>query len=238
MEPWFEKKFSNSYGPGRNHASNRRTVFPKSNLSYTNILVLITTLAFFGFLILLKLVGPDKAVAAVALIPSAILAGKGLWTLVTSIFMHAGFVHLFVNMVSLVFIGNFVEKLIGKKRFLGLYFAGGLFAGLFFVVIAAITGVDLNVYAVGASGAIFALGGLLAVLTPKLPVLVFFIIPMPMWAAMGVLIFGLWVLSSTMGLPIGNTAHLGGLILGLGYGFYLKRKYPRKTEMISKYFTR
>lgn len=152
--------------------------------------------------------------------------------------MHAGIGHLFVNMVSLMFIGSFVEKLIGKKRFISLYFIGGLFAGLFFVLIALATGSDLNVYAVGASGAIFALGGLLAVLTPRLPVLVFFVIPMPMWAAMGFLMFGLWALSLGLGLPIGNTAHLGGLIVGLGYGFYLKRRFPRKTAMISKYFAR
>ena len=107
-----------------------------------------------------------------------------------------------------------------------------------FVLIALATGTDLNVYAVGASGAIFALGGLLAVLTPRLPVLVFFIIPMPMWAAMGFLMFGLWALSFGLGLPIGNTAHFGGLIVGLGYGFYLKRRYPRKTAMIGKYFSR
>ena len=79
--------------------------------------------------------------------------------------MHAGVGHLFVNMVSLMFIGNFVEKLVGKRRFVWLYFGGGIFAGVFFALIALATGTDLNVYAVGASGAIFALGGLLAVLT-------------------------------------------------------------------------
>jgi hypothetical protein len=137
-----------------------------------------------------------------------------------------------------MFLGSFTEKLIGKKRFLGLYLGAGLFAGLFFVIVAALTGSGLNLYAVGASGAIFALGGLLAVLTPRLPVLVFFIIPMPMWIAMVFLMFGIWALSLSLGLPIGNTAHLGGLIIGLSYGFYLKKKFPRKTQMISKYFAR
>jgi membrane associated rhomboid family serine protease len=55
---------------------------------------------------------------------------------------------------------------------------------------------------------------------------------------MGFLMFGLWALSLGLGLPIGNTAHLGGLIVGLGYGFYLKRAFPKKTEMISRYFSR
>ena len=80
--------------------------------------------------------------------------------------------------------------------------------------------------------------GLLAVLTPKLPVLVFFVIPMPMLASMGFLMFGLWGLSLGLGLPIGNIAHLGGLIVGVGYGFFLKKKYPGKTKMISRYFAR
>jgi uncharacterized protein len=206
--------------------------------SYTSSLIAANVVVFIGVLVLMGFAGDDLVVSWIALMPAMILEGRGIWTFVTSMFMHAGFGHLFVNMVSLMFIGNFVEKLIGKKRFLSLYFIGGLFAGLFFVLVALATGSDLNVYAVGASGAIFALGGLLAVLTPRLPVLVFFIIPMPMWAAMGFLMFGLWALSLGLGLPIGNTAHLGGLIVGLGYGFYLKQKYPRKTAMISKYFAR
>lgn len=206
--------------------------------SYTGIIIGVNVIFFIGFLILQNLINANQAVSLVALMPSAILSGHALWTFLTSMFMHAGLGHLFVNMVSLMFIGNFVEKLIGKKRFIYLYFAGGIFAGILFVAIAALTGIDLNVYAVGASGAIFCLGGLLAVLTPRLPVLVFFILPLPMWAAMGVLMFGLWALSLGLGLPIGNTAHLGGLLVGLGYGFYLKKKYPRRTKMISTYFAR
>ena len=215
--------------------------FPKSNFSYTSIIIFANVIMFIVAIALGALSNPDcnqTLCKFIALTPSTIIAGQALWTFITSMFMHAGFGHLFVNMISLMFIGNFVEKLIGKKRFINLYFIGGLFASLFFVLIALLTGIDLNVYAVGASGAIFALGGLLAVLTPRLPVLVFFIIPMPMWAAMGFLMFGLWALSLGMGLPIGNTAHLGGLIVGLGYGFYLRRKYPRKTKMISKYFAK
>jgi len=206
--------------------------------TYTGMIIAANVVFFIGALILMNSIDGDKAVSLIALMPATALAGQNIWTFVTSMFMHANFTHLLVNMISLMFIGNFVEKLVGKKRFIWLYFVGGLFAGILFVAIAAMTGVDFNVYAVGASGAIFALGGLLAVLTPKLPVLVFFIIPMPMWAAMGVLMFGLWALSLGLGLPIGNTAHLGGLIVGLGYGFYLKKKYPRKTKMISKYFAR
>ena len=236
MSEWFEKKFNRNDGVVKR--VRRGNVFSTFDFSWTTILIFANVITFVGFLILMNFVGEMKMISLVALMPSTILAGQALWTFITSMFMHAGFGHLFVNMISLMFIGNFVEKLIGKKRFISLYFVGGLFAGLFFVLIALATGTDLNVYAVGASGAIFTLGGLLAVLTPRLPVLVFFVIPMPMWAAMGFLMFGIWALSAGFGLPIGNMAHLGGLIVGLGYGFYLRKKYPRKTKMISKYFAR
>jgi membrane associated rhomboid family serine protease len=208
--------------------------------SYTGIIISINVIAFvlFSFaLIFLKHIDPLEIYSYVAIQPAMILAGKNLWTIITHIFIHANLTHLFVNMISLMFIGSFVEKLIGKKRFLWTYFGGGIAAALLFIIVAGITGTDLNTFAVGASGAIFALGGLLAVLTPKLPVLVFFVLPLPMWAAMIFLLGVMWIISITAGVPIGNIAHLGGLILGVGYGFYLKNKYPHKTKMIARYFT-
>jgi len=208
--------------------------------TYTGLIVFLDVVFFILMLVLgfNAFTCESNICSDVSLRPNDVLGGNNLWTFFTSMFMHAGLTHLFVNMLSLVFIGGFVEKLIGKKRFIWLYLGSGLFAGIFFVLVALITGTDLNVFAVGASGAIFGLGGLLAVLTPRLPVLVFFIIPMPMWVAMIFLIGVLWLLSASLSLPIGNVAHLGGFIVGLAYGFYLKQKYPRKASMISRYFSK
>lgn len=215
--------------------------------TYTGWLILINVIAFLAFLILLNIYG-ENIVSLVALQPSSIFVGKNLWTFVTSMFMHANITHLFVNMLSLLFIGSFVERLIGKKRFIGLYLVAGLFAGIVFVLLAGFFGSSGGIlerifgspmaFAVGASGAIFGLGGLLAVLTPRLKVLVFFIIPMPMWIAMVGLLVVFWVLSLATPLGIGNTAHFGGLLVGVIYGFYLKKKYPHKTKMIARYFSR
>lgn len=218
--------------------------------SYTSLIILINVIAFVIFtatIIFFSTVDPEKIFSFVAIQPAMILAGKNLWTLITHMFIHAPgassglglflSAHLLVNMISLMFIGSFVEKLIGKKRFLWLYFMGGISAAALFILVAAITGSGIDAFAVGASGAIFALGGILAVLTPRLPVLVFFIIPMPMWIAMIFLLGIMWVISVGAGIPIGNVAHLGGLILGVGYGFYLRKKYPRKTRMIARYFS-
>ncbi len=153
-------------------------------------------------------------------------------------FMHAGFFHIFANMLSLFFIGSLVERILGSKRYLYFYLASGLFASFLFVLSSLVFTGELNTYAVGASGAIFGLIGLLMILTPNLPVYIMFIpIPVKMkYAAPGILIV-LWLISLAGNVPIGNTAHLGGFLLGIIYGFYLRGKYKNKTRVISKYFS-
>ncbi|MGY4884599.1 MAG: rhomboid family intramembrane serine protease [Nanobdellota archaeon] len=175
---------------------------------------------------------------SIALKPSNILDVKYLWTFLTSMFMHAGFFHLLVNMLSLMFIGSLIEKIIGRKRYFWFYIFSGIFAGLFFVLMSLIFPGDFNQYAVGASGALFGLIGLLMLLTPNLPVYIMFIpIPIKMkYAAPGMLIL-LWIISIAGNVSIGNTAHLGGLVAGLIYGIFLKTKYKNKTRYISKHFS-
>lgn len=206
-----------------------------SRLSLTTQLILINVFCFVLFYILLGLgiVSWDY----IAINPMNILNGRYLWTFVTSIFMHGGIFHLFVNMMSLFFIGSLIEKILGRKRYFWFYIFAGLFAGLLFVVSPYLFPSDLNTYAVGASGALFGLVGLLVLLTPNLPVYVMFIpIPIKMkYAAFGMLVL-LWVISITANLPIGNVAHFGGLIFGLLYGFVLRRKFPNKIKYISNHF--
>jgi membrane associated rhomboid family serine protease len=141
-------------------------------------------------------------------------------------------------MLSLLFVGSFTERIIGPKRYLWFYLLSGLFAGLFFVLSSLIFTADLNSFAVGASGALFGVVGVLVLLTPNLPVYVMFIpIPIKMkYAAPGLLIV-LWLVSVAGGIPIGNTAHLGGLVAGLAYGIYLRKKYKRKVRSLGKYFS-
>jgi membrane associated rhomboid family serine protease len=173
----------------------------------------------------------------IALKPSNIINHLYLWTFLTSMFMHAGFFHIFANMFSLLFLGNFVEKILGKKRYFFLYLIAGLFAGLFFVLISLVLPSDFNTYAVGASGALFGLVGLLMILTPNLSVYVMFIpIPIKMKYAAPAMLVLLWIISLLGNIPIGNTAHLGGFILGIAYGFFLKKKYKNKTRYISEHF--
>jgi|APSaa5957512622_1039677.scaffolds.fasta_scaffold17449_3 uncharacterized protein len=219
---------------------------------YVGWIVLINVIAFLiatilGFFSNLNCL--ETICKYVALQPGAFLNGH-FWTLLTSMFMHGGVMHLFVNMLSLVFVGGFVERLIGSRRFLILYLGSGLFAGLFHSILTYFLGSSVvgsfamrfignpNGFAVGASGAIFALIGLLVLVIPNLKVYAMFIpIPIKMkYAGPGFLIL-FWLLSYYSPLSVGNLAHLGGLLVGLGYGGYLKYKYPRKTAMIARKFS-
>lgn len=206
------------------------------NFNATFLIILLNLICFAVFYLLI-FVNSDF-IKYIAIMPSNIFQGKYLWTFLTSMFMHSGFFHLFANMFSLMFLGNFTERLLGKKRFVLIYLASGIFAGILFVLSSLILPSDFNTYAVGASGALFGLVGILMLLTPNLPVYIMFIpIPIKMkYAAPGILIL-LWLISIAGNVPIGNMAHFGGFILGIIYGLYLRRKYKNKAKYIRKYFS-
>jgi membrane associated rhomboid family serine protease len=217
-------------------------IYPKQRKSFFNNFTINTKLILINvilFLIFLPLISFGKvSIDYIAINPSNIFQGMFLWTFLTSMFMHGSFFHLFANMLSLFFVGSLIEKILGSRRYLYFYLISGLFASLFFILSSLIFLKDFNTYAVGASGALFALIGLLMFLTPDLPVYLMFIpIPIKMkYAAPGMLIV-LWLISIAGNIPIGNTAHLGGLLIGLVYGFYLRKKYKNKIKYLSRHFS-
>jgi len=105
--------------------------------------------------------------------------GERPWTILTSLFLHGSFGHILGNMITLYFFGKYLRLLVGSSKFLLVYFIGGILGGILYVLLAPPFSI-----AIGASGAVFALGGALAVMRPKLRVLVFPVpVPMPLWAA-------------------------------------------------------
>jgi len=173
----------------------------------------------------------------VAFNPADFFAGHHLWTLITSVFMHGSPSHLFLNMLSLMFLGGFVERLIGSKRYLGIYLIAGIIANLFYAFFSYAFNLN-SIPAVGASGAVFGVAGMLAVLTPKMPIYIMFIpVAMPMWIGVTVILVLMWALTLAFGLPIGNEAHLGGLLCGLAYAFYLRQKYKHKARLIARFYS-
>lgn len=168
--------------------------------------------------VFLVLLFAPKLVVYLGMIPAFITEAP--WTIVTAMFAHSGFWHLFGNMITLFFFGRFFAQIAGDKNFLILYFGGGLLGNIFFLLAALFLpfGQPLSLV-VGASGAVFALGGALTVLTPKVRVYIYGIIPLPLWT---VVIFG-FLFINLLG-NIAWEAHLGGLLFGLGYGWYFKRQ--------------
>ena len=214
------------------------------SLSVTFILIIVNVAVFFLFYLYLAfsgisdVAGLESVYNYVALKPSNIFQGMYLWTFLTSMFMHGGFFHIFANMFSLLFIGTFIERILGKKRYFWFYMISGLAAGAFFVLLSLVFPSDFNAFAVGASGALFGVAGLMVILTPNLPLYVMFI-PIPIKAKYAIpgLLVVLWLVSIAGDIPIGNTAHFGGLLAGIVYGIYLRKKYKRKTVMISRNFS-
>ncbi len=159
-----------------------------------------------------------------------------VWTWFTSVFSHnpGGLLHIVFNSIVLYFFGPIVERKVGSKAFAVLFIGAGVVAGLSQVGIGLITepgGV------LGASGAILAVMGVLTVLNPNLRVLLFFIVPMPLWLLTlgfaGVSVFVMLGAGPGAG-NIAHLAHLIGLVIGLLYGEKLRREgvsAPRELHL-------
>ncbi len=147
------------------------------------------------------------------------------WGIVTSIFVHANFSHIFFNMLTLFFFGTFLLQLVGTGRFWAIYFISGIAGNLLFLLTAYLNlGASEYSVVVGASGAIYGIGGTLVAMRPKLRVVVFPIpIPMPLWIA---IIGGFLITAFASG--IAWQAHLGGLIVGLIAGYILRQQERRR----------
>ncbi|MBI5225662.1 rhomboid family intramembrane serine protease [Candidatus Micrarchaeota archaeon] len=140
------------------------------------------------------------------------------WTLITSMFLHGGFIHIFFNGFALFTFGPYLERMIGSKRFLAIYFISGIAGGLAYAATYWLHLVPVSIPALGASGAIFGILGAVAILRPNLPILMWFI-PMPMkYAAL------VWVALSLLetidvSSGIAGAAHLGGLFVGAAMAY-------------------
>ena len=157
-----------------------------------------------------------KAHYYLGLMPAAFW--ERLWTIVTNLFIHDGHWHIIANMLTLYFFGTYFMRLVGEIRFLTVYFGGGILGNILFILL----GPPFSI-AVGASGAVFALGGALAIMRPNLRV---FIIPIPVPLPLWIAVIGGFVILSFFP-KIAWQAHLGGLLLGLIAGYFFKKRESR-----------
>ncbi len=128
-------------------------VFKKKKIVFTNALIVINILIF---LIVYTLSGTNLSAYHLlqfgGIYAPLIKAGE-LWRVITGVFLHAGILHLLINMYSLYLIGTQVETYIGKYKFLIIYLASAISGSLLSCVI------NPTIVSVGASGAIFGLLG-------------------------------------------------------------------------------
>lgn len=164
---------------------------------------------------------------AVGIIPSAGFSMNRLYTFVTSMFVHADFIHLIGNMYYLWLFGDNIEDELGPLKFTIFYFLCGIFGGIVFCII------DYNktIPAVGASGAISGILAAYLILYPKAPLEIFWLGGVREIPAIYYLLF--WIIFQLLFafiLPIGIAywAHIGGFLSGLSL-IYLFKIIKRKT---------
>ncbi len=207
-------------------------------------IIVISLVAFIAELIMLA-IDPDT-INFFALRASNLLNLQYPWTILTHMFAHGGVFHLLVNLFVLFSIGGLSEKIIGRRRFIAFFLIAGIFAGLLSVVLAGFFGFGFwekvfgspDVYMIGASGAIFGIAGLFVVLLPKMRFSIIFLpfFSLPGYIMIPLVLVLMWAASIGAGLPIGNVAHFGGFLAGLGYGAYLRVKYRKKVMMLQRFF--
>ncbi|OQX64239.1 MAG: hypothetical protein B5M51_04180 [Anaerolinea sp. 4484_236] len=152
---------------------NRYSLYPTMTLS----IIFVNTLIYFLF-------PPHEygfMYRYIATVPALIFSrvGGGFLTGLTSMFLHAGFFHLFGNMFALWVFGRRVEDACGAWRFLGFYLLAGFGSDLIFVLVNA----KSHIPVIGASGAIFGVMGAYLILYPKARIrtLIFWFSFIPSW---------------------------------------------------------
>jgi hypothetical protein len=178
-------------------------------VSYSGLIILICAVVY-----LLSLIFPGFVYGYLALNPDYVMQRP--WTLLTYMFVHANFDHIFWNMLVLFFFGMELEKRVGETKFLEIYVLSGIVAALGQMMI---SGGSL----VGASGAIYGVMGCLAIIAPEIRVLLFFVIPLSIRAAV-VLFAMLDFLTSGSADNIAHMAHIAGLLVGLAFGLLMKKQ--------------
>jgi membrane associated rhomboid family serine protease len=143
-------------------------------------------------------------------------------TIVTSMFLHGGWMHLIGNMLYLWIFGNNVEDVMGHVKFVIFYLTCGVLAALSHALIEPSSGVPM----VGASGAISGILGAYLLLFPRAQVLV--LVPLGIFSRVmyvpAALVLGLWFLMQVLsgGMSLGREgggvaffAHIGGFLAGM-----------------------
>ncbi len=145
------------------------------------------------------------------------------WTLITYMFLHADFWHLFWNLVILFFSGKIFLEYLGDRRLLTVFLYGGIAGGMLFFILYNISpAFTVNAPLVGASAGVVAILVAAATYVPNMPVKLFFILEVKLWmvAALAMVTYIAGVTGANSG---GHLAHIGGAIAGYFFVTSLKK---------------
>jgi len=147
-----------------------------------------------------------------------------LWTLVTALFLHSSLLHLLGNMIFLFVLGRTLERVTSSKRFLTVFFTGGILS-----FILSVPFYQPDVLMLGASAAIFSVASAVMLITP----LTFSIIFLAPVGAVALLYFLYNVAAVYYGIS-GNVAyisHIIGFALGVPFGIRWSRNWKRNIGL-------
>jgi membrane associated rhomboid family serine protease len=209
----------------------RQPAYPEPRISFTVALLIVNTLAFLAQLLVSQIFlrGAQIEEQYFALSLEGLKSGY-VWQLLTFQFMHAGWLHLIFNGVAIFFFGRSVETILGRGRFLAVYFSSGILGGVVQMLFAMMFQ-SFDAPVVGASAGACGLVAAFAVIhwTEQFTLL-FYFIPVTLrgktllWGTLALAGIGLAVPNS----GIANAAHLGGILTGF---FYVRQivqgRWPR-----------
>ena len=186
------------------------------NILFANVIVFIVTLNPNLYMSLSQLF---------ALSSYEVLNNFQIWRLVTYMFLHGGFWHIFFNMFVFWMFGRELEEEWGSREFLKFYFICGVGAGLLNILLT-------NAPTIGASGAIYGIMVAYALRYPNREIYIYFLFPVKIKYFVGFLalvsFFSTWGPQSD---GIAHAAHLGGMIVG-----YIYLRFRRDFRKISNIF--
>jgi membrane associated rhomboid family serine protease len=165
-------------------------------------------------------------------IPKEILNGQDYYTILTSMFLHGGWMHLVGNMLFLWVFADNIEATIGSAAFILFYVMGGVAATLTHSLLSP----QSEIPCVGASGAISAVLGAYIVMFPKSQVKVLFLVFLSTFSVSAIFFLGIWIVQQLIAgvgslqvktmdtTGVAYWAHIGGFVFGVLAGFFFKGK--------------
>ena len=202
---------------------------PRRSTVITVLLIAVNVFLFF-----LELQGGNRFILHWSAIPVRITHGHRSITLLTSLFMHGGWLHIIGNMIYLWAFGPEIEDAMGSFRFLFFYLAGGLIA----MMAQVIADPSSTIPVLGASGAIAAVMGAFLVTYPKdrIRTVLFFFIFFRVTYIPAILLIGFWFLMQVLNVGAVTEVRTGGVaylahIAGFLFGAVTARMFVDRQRL-------